>query len=295
MQNASVISRMKRSRILRPIASLKRHLQLRVIPRLKGSFEQRTFRFRTLVPIIGVRAAFGHLLRGLNLRRGSEYWIQPKQVAHPLCVRTGTSDINVLRQIFVKREYGCLDDMIDVRLIIDCGANVGYSSAYFLSQHPSCQVVGIEPDAGNFAVLQRNLAAYGGRAKVLNAGVWSHTVQLAISQDRYRDGREWSKQVRVCGRDETGDIDGVDVGSILAASGHERISLLKMDVEGAEAVVFSENCGSWLDKVDVIAIELHDDSIFGNASEVFFAAISGHGFQVSRSGELTICKRPTVN
>ena len=264
------------------ISTLKRSLKLLA----------RWYGFRILVGIVGVRAVMGYLLRGGSISGRSEYWIQPKQVVHPLCVRADSSDINVLGQIFVERECGCLDDMIDVRLIVDCGANVGYSSAYFLSQHPSCQVVAIEPDPGNFAVLQRNLADYGSRAKLINAGIWSHTVQLVISQDKYRDGREWARQVRVCGPGEAADIEGVDVGSILAASGHERISLLKMDVEGAEAVVFSGNCQSWLDKVDAIAIELHDDSIFGNASEVFFAAICGHGFQLSRSGELTICKRP---
>jgi hypothetical protein len=43
----------------------------------------------------------------------------------------GSSDLHVFRQIFVEREYGCLDDLADVRLIIDCGANAGYSSGSF--------------------------------------------------------------------------------------------------------------------------------------------------------------------
>ena len=224
-----------------------------------------------------------------------ECWIRPEGVAHPVCVRADTSDSDVFRQIFIEREYACLDDLIDVRLVMDCGANVGYSSVYFLSQHPGCQVVAVEPDSGNFAVLQRNLAPYPDRAKLIQAGVWSHATRLAVSQDRYRDGREWSKQVRECGPNEAADIEGVEIGTLLAASGHERISLLKMDIEGAEAVVFSGNCQSWLNKVDAIAIELHDDSVFGNASEVFFAAISGQGFQLSHRGELTICKRPNLS
>ena len=126
--------------------------------------------------------------------------------------------------------------------------------------------------------------------KLLRAGVWSHTAPLVMCQTPYRDGREWTRQVRLCEPDEEADVEGVDVGSLFASSRHDRISLLKMDVEGAEAVIFSENFQSWLDKVDAIAIELHDDSTFGNASEIFFSAISGRGFQISHSGELTICR-----
>src|ERR1700733_12545752 len=42
--------------------------------------------------------------------------------------RAGTSDQRVFNQIFVKREYQCLDDVASADLILDCGANVGYSS-----------------------------------------------------------------------------------------------------------------------------------------------------------------------
>ena len=47
---------------------------------------------------------------------------------HRLFVRRGSSDLDVFDQIFIQNEYGCLDDLTDVRFVIDCGANVGYSS-----------------------------------------------------------------------------------------------------------------------------------------------------------------------
>ncbi|MGQ0811318.1 MAG: FkbM family methyltransferase [Nitrospiraceae bacterium] len=250
-------------------------------------------RFRALVAAFGLRAAIGHhLQQRFGLWGGSVDYLHTEPVIYPLCVRRNSSDIEVYRQIFTECEYKCLDDMADARLIIDCGANVGYSSAYFLSRHPTCQVIAIEPDPDNFAMLQRNTAGYGTRVQLIQAGVWSHPARLVMSEDRYRDGREWSKQVRLSKPDERADLEGVDIGSVLAASGHHRISILKVDVEGAEAVIFADNYEAWLDKVDAIAIELHDDSIFGNGSEVFFRAINGQGFQVSHSGELTVCRRP---
>jgi FkbM family methyltransferase len=261
-------------------------------PKRRWKLRARWNRFRGLAAVLGVRAAVGFVLhRWLGASRGAGAWLRPPKVAHALCVRPGTSDLDVFTQIFVQREYSCLDDLQDVRLLIDCGANVGYSSAYFLSRHPGCQVIAVEPDPGNFAALERNLGPYGDRTTLIRAGIWSHPARLVMSRARYRDGREWARQVRPCGPGEVADLEGIDIGSLLAASGHGRISLLKMDIEGAEAVVFSEQYGSWLDKVDAIAIELHDDSAFGSGSRVFHAAIAGRGFQISRCGELTICRR----
>jgi FkbM family methyltransferase len=249
--------------------------------------------YRSLASDLGLSSAVKYLVHNrLDPERHPVVWTHPRQAVHPLAIRCDTSDLSVFRQIFVRREYGCLDDLPDVRLVIDCGANVGYSSAYFLSRFPNCRVVAVEPDPGNFAMLQRNLSPYGGRVRLVRAGVWSHTVGLVMSQDPYRDGREWSKQVRLCRPGEEPDFEGVDIGSLLSASGCGRVSLLKMDIEGAEAVVFSDNYQPWLPSVDAIAVELHDDSCFGQASEVFYSAIGGPGFQVSRSGELTICRRP---
>lgn len=247
--------------------------------------------FRSRVVVAGLPAAISGVCRGRIVGARKEYKTKPKHVAHPLYVRANSSDFQVYSQIFVGREYACLDNMQDVRLIIDCGANVGYSSAYFLSKHPESHVVAIEPDSGNFQMLQRNLAGYGSRATLIRAGVWSHATQLVISQDKYRDGAEWARQVRECHQGEVAEIEGIDIGTILSRSGYPRISLLKMDIEGAEVVVFSGAQRAWLDKVDAMAIELHDDSSFGSASEVFNSAIRGQGFQLSRSGELTICKR----
>ena len=64
-----------------------------------------------------------------------------------------------------------------------------------------------------------------------------------------------------------------------------------MDIEGSEAVVFSDNYQSWIEKVSAIVIELHDDSSFGKASDIFYSAIKGRNFHVARSGELTVCTR----
>lgn len=248
-------------------------------------------RLRNLVSRLGIPAAVNYLFRKrVALGRPAQYTLHPRRALHPLTVRAESSDIEVFHQIFIEEEYGGLDGLRGVDLVIDGGANVGYSAAYFLSIFPDCHVVAVEPEPGNYAILQKNVQPYGARVETIQAGIWPHSARLAMVESAFRDGREWSRQVRECKSGEPSEMNAVGIGEILAASGRSRISLLKLDVEGAEAMIFSANCESWIDRVDTIVIELHDDSMFGNGTDVFFAAIEGRGFDVSRSGELTIAR-----
>ncbi len=210
---------------------------------------------------------------------------------HPLLCRPGTSDGNVFHQVFVEREYACLDDLTGVGLILDCGGNVGYSAAYLLSRFPAGRLVSIEPDPGNFEMLRANLAPYGGTVQLLRSAVWSHPCGLVLSDAPYRDGMDWTRQVRECRPGERPDLRAVDIATVLRQFPGERISILKMDIEGAEGIVFRSNYENWIDLVDNIVIELHDDSVFGNCTAVFDAATSGRGFSMQRCGELTVCRR----
>ena len=99
-------------------------------------------------------------------RRDSVRSIHPVGAVHPLWARTRSTDLSVFEAIFSEREYECLN-LIDGDLILDLGANVGYSSAYFLSRYRKSPVVAVEPDPDNFAILQRNLAPYVSRANVI--------------------------------------------------------------------------------------------------------------------------------
>jgi FkbM family methyltransferase len=241
--------------------------------------------------VLGVRLGLAHFLGRLTgIHRRKPYVLQPAGLLHPIEARPFSSDLYVYKQIFLEEEYAPLRGLEGVGLIIDCGANVGYSSAWFLSEYPGARLVAVEPDPTNFAMLERNLAPYGDRARVVRAGIWSHTAPLVMAETEFGDGLEWSRQVRPCRAGEVADFEGVSIESLREESGFERISILKVDIEGAEVVVFREETG-WLDRVDALAIELHEESMFGRASEVFPAVVEGRGFTISRSGELTLCVR----
>jgi FkbM family methyltransferase len=211
--------------------------------------------------------------------------------AHPLWCRPNTSDRAVFDQIFTCHGYACLSDRLDIRLIIDCGAYVGYSAAYFLTCFPHSKVIAIEPDPGNFGLLRKNMAPYADRVALHHAAAWSHPARLRLSETKYRDGQEWSRQVRECEPGEPSAFRGVEVGALFRGSGYDRISVLKIDIEGAEAMIFNDEYKYWIDNLDNLLIEIHDDSTFGDNTALLEGALAGRGFRFSRFGELTVCSR----
>ncbi|MES2460800.1 MAG: FkbM family methyltransferase [Armatimonadota bacterium] len=193
-----------------------------------------------------------------NLGNGNGYetvTLTPRNARFPLYARIGSSDIEVYRQIFTEREYECIDDIKDVRRIIDCGANVGYASAYFLSRHPDASVIAIEPDMDNFALLQKNLASYGDRVHMIHAGVWSHDTDLSLR--RTGEGNEWSISVEESGPNEHPDIRAIGLTEVFNRAGTDDIDILKIDIEGSEKIVFSQNYELWLPRTRNIVMELH--------------------------------------
>ncbi|MDG3007513.1 FkbM family methyltransferase [Paludisphaera mucosa] len=206
---------------------------------------------------------------------------------HPIYCRPRTSDPGVLHQIFIDEEYRCLDQVQGSGLILDLGANVGHSASYLLTRFPEAELIAVEPDPGNFQMVRRTLAPYGSRARAIHSAVWSQSCGLVMSAAGQGLGREWSRKVRPADEGETPEMQAVDVLSLLEGSGHDRIFLLKVDVEGAEEEVFGPTAAAWIDRVDNIVIELH-----GRERErIFHEAIAGRDFEVSTCDELTVCRR----
>src|SRR5947208_4936670 len=112
--------------------------------------------YRKFVGSLGVR---GSVERSFANHVGNAY-VRSAWSDNPGFVRRGTSDIWTFDQIFVDHEYRCIDSLQGVTTIIDAGANVGYSSAYFLSRFPEARIIALEPDPENFNALRRNLTPW---------------------------------------------------------------------------------------------------------------------------------------
>lgn len=172
--------------------------------------------------------------------------------------------------------------------MLDLGANVGFSSAYFLSVFPSTRVVAVEPDERNAAMCEANLAPYGNRAVVLHGAVWSRCARLQLSKGTFGDGREWATQVREPseGASISADVQAWDLNSLIDMAGAGAVDLLKVDIEGAELFVFQGSARAWLPKIRNICIEIHGD----DCKNAFFDSLRDFEYDLQTSGELTICR-----
>jgi FkbM family methyltransferase len=192
--------------------------------------------------------------------------------------------------IHVGEEYAWLNNLDEPKLILDLGANVGYSATLFLSTFPNCFVIAVEPDPDNFKILEMNLAPYHGRFTAIQAAVWPESGKLSFAPETIAPGNEWGRKVEHFSQ-TVGQVEAVDILSLVRMTKFERISLLKIDIEGAEEQLFSRRSDEWLNRTDTFCVELH-----GEASMLALKrAIDGSSFTLSSSGELTIGSRVTGN
>jgi FkbM family methyltransferase len=249
--------------------------------------------FFDLTRRLGWGGAFRHraVKQARRAGRTAAMPLSSPRLAHPVWCRPTTSDFQVFDQVFLEQEFAALDDLRDVRTIVDGGANVGYASAWLLSAFPEARLVAVEPDPENAAMCRRNLAPYGARAIVVEGGIWPTRARLTLEEAPFRDGGAWSRQVRELRGDELGGLDAYAIPDLLQMLGASELSLLKLDIEGAEVPLFRGDVSAWLPRTRVIATELHADTHFGDGPAAFSAAIAGEGFVVSRSSELTIARR----
>jgi FkbM family methyltransferase len=210
--------------------------------------------------------------------RGPKRWRAfPRSLRHELTVRLrGTTDLRVFSLIFVRQEYSSLLSLKRVSLVLDLGANVGYSSVYFLNAFPESRVVAVEPDQRNVEVCEINLKPYGDRALLLHGAVWSERTKLAISRGTYGDGREWATEVVQPPAGKGGDVQTWSVGDLIDMTGCTEVDLLKVDIEGSERVVFGDTAKSWLPRVRNLCIELHGT----DCQNTFFDALANFDYEL---------------
>jgi FkbM family methyltransferase len=199
-----------------------------------------------------------HRIAAMN--GGATELVRFRNLAEPLEVRPGTNDIETAVDTVVRKEYGrWLPEKVGV--LVDAGAFIGDTSAWYLSRFQDANVWALEPNPENRALAERNLARYGNRAVVL---------PLALS-----------------GREEIVHFDGTGTAGSIGKTGYEvrtttvpellkiipsgQIDVLKIDIEGAELDVFEANPQAWLPKVGLIIAELHGPEITKRVLDILAA------------------------
>ncbi len=160
----------------------------------------------------------------------------------------GNGDYGVAYEVFVLDFYRppAGIDPAAVRLVVDLGANVGFSVLHWLAAFPTCRVIAFEPHPAHVAQARRNLALNGaeGRVELHMVAAGARTRRMALSDEGT------SSSLGTAGGTE---VEVVDVFPLLLGC---RIDLLKIDIEGGEYEIFEDPRFAKLD-IGAIVMEWH--------------------------------------
>ena len=197
---------------------------------------------------------------------------------HPILIRPGTDDTKTVIDNIVREEWGNFVPNGDPKWMIDAGAYIGDTSAYFLSRFPGLNIVALEPDSLTFEFTRNNLGPYGSRVMLHNCGLYIHEGSV-----RFNSGQT-SSAITTDGEME---IPVTTIPSLLAKYSIERLDILKMDIEGAEESIFPGDVEPWLSRVDLLIIEFHSEA--GEA--LITRVLKQYGFSMRRYRSIWYCRK----
>jgi len=221
-------------------------------------------------------------LKAATGQREKSVAVKFRRLKYPISLRPGSRDVETLISNVVRLEYGQLKLPTDAaHFIVDGGAYIGDTSAYFLSIYPASRILALEPNRESFDIAKRNLEPYGDRVALLHKALADKRGTLFLS------GLETGAKVTATG---TMAVECLTVSDLIAMSPNGRINVLKLDIEGAEEALFSNETGEWLNKVDHIIVETHGPA----CEKVVLGALESANWTVRRYRNLYYCSAPAV-
>jgi FkbM family methyltransferase len=137
--------------------------------------------------------------------------------------------------------------------LIDGGAQIGVFSC-LLAEYMDRVVHSFEPTSANFPYLEKNTECFGDRVQRYKQALALHAGTLRMTEQEGNEGNFFSSP----------DGEGEEVEAIALPDfirGLDRVALLKLDLEGAEAAILNEMEEEDLKRIGVLVIEEHDNPI----------------------------------
>ena len=207
----------------------------------------------------------------------SEIALSLRSLHHSFVIRPGTDDLSTLVNNAIREEYGQFANSFAPEVIVDVGAYIGDTSAYFLSRFPMARVVALEPNEDSFLLASRNLLPYGERVSLLKTALWTEVTTVRFG------GVQTGATIRTHGN----EIPTVTIPSLMSKFNLKFIDLLKLDIEGAESQIVPAGVGGWLNKVGTLCLETHGNEI----EKLLIPILTGTGFSCRRFRNVWYCNR----
>jgi len=221
--------------------------------------------FRRLDGLLSKQA----LARILDRPRHQPFYVE--LAGHPFQAVDSLSFYWSYREIFGESLYRFPDPPTPPR-ILDCGANLGLASLFFLNTYPGCRLTALEPDPGLFDILRKNLQPHQRPdTQLLNVALTAQAGTYDFYQQGADSGRLRHPLPGLSG--SPAKVRGIPLDDLLS----HPVDFLKIDIEGGEVEVLS-SC-TLLHRAHYVFIEYHSFKGHPQELDVILSLLSREGFR----------------
>lgn len=188
--------------------------------------------------------------------------------------------VEMFEEIFLRAQYA-FPSRSAAPVIVDVGSNIGLSVLYFKRLFPRARILAFEPDPATFELLTENVRGNGFDDVVLvRAAVHDGAQSVVLYGDPSVPTSPQQSTRPARGRGSRVVVSGTRLSDHLSAP----VDYLKLDVEGAEAIVLSELEESGkLQLVRRLTLEYHhhldgEEDVFSNVLSTLER--NGFGYQL---------------
>jgi FkbM family methyltransferase len=140
------------------------------------------------------------------------------------------TDLYTFFEIFIHEEYKIINRDLKAKMILDLGANSGYTSIYFTGIFKEAEIIAVEADPKSAEKIRRNVSPYAGRIIVESLAVAPQSGTVSF----YRNF-ETSISGSTLERDQ--NAEKVTVKAVTLSELEEKygsFDIVKFDIEGGE-------------------------------------------------------------
>lgn len=146
--------------------------------------------------------------------------------------------------------------VINVKNIIDLGANIGTESLRLSRMYPNAKIVSVEAEKRNFESLKKNTSD-NHSIEIIHGAIWGKESKLRLNSSSLQNSQSW--YLEEAKSNENFDMIGLPFNKILQNFKFDSVDILKVDIEGAEKELFSKECSQWIHKIKCMIIECPDN------------------------------------